>query len=159
MTDENATPEDRIVALGLDLPPPPAPVGDYETSARVGDLLITSGMLPWISGNLQYSGIIGADLDVDRGYQAFRLSALNGIALLKHELGALSRVRRIVRVEGSMGCVPGFTGQAEVLNGASHVIEQIFGASGRHSRMVHSCSAMPMNCATIVVLYAEVDSR
>ena len=150
-------PEARLKALGLELPPTAAAVGDYEPTVIVGSLLMTSGQLPWIAGDLKFKGKIGADLDLDQGYQAFRLSALNAISQLRTALGSLDRIKRIVRLEGTMGCAPGFTDQPSVLNGASHIVNQIFGARGRHTRMIYSNSEMPMDCATLVVLFAEVD--
>jgi hypothetical protein len=102
---------------------------------------------------------MGAELTIKQGYQAFRLSALNAIAQLKAALGSLDRVKQIVRLEGTMGCAPGFTEQPSVLDGASHIVNQVFGPRGRHTRMVYSNNEMPMDCATLVVLYAEVASR
>jgi enamine deaminase RidA (YjgF/YER057c/UK114 family) len=131
-------------------------VGDYAPTAIAGTLLMTSGQLPWIAGELKFKGKIGADLSPEQGFQAFRLSALNAIAQLKASLGSLDRVKQVVRLEGTRGCAPGFTAQPSVLNGASHVVNQIFGPRGRHTRMIYSNNEMPMNCATLVVLYAEI---
>ncbi len=151
-------PEQRLRALGIELPTAPPAVGDYAPTAVTGSVLMTSGQLPWIAGELKFKGKIGAELTSEQGYQAFRLSALNAISQLKAALGTLDRVRQIFRLEGTMGCAPGFTGQATVLNGASHVVNQVFGPRGRHTRMVYSNNEMPMDCATLVVLYAEVTS-
>ncbi len=151
-------PEERLRALGIELPPPAPAVGDYAPTVTIGSLLMTSGQLPWIAGELKFKGKIGAELTVEQGYQAFRLSALNAIAQLKAALGSLDRVKQIVRLEGTMGCAPGFTDQPSVLNGASHIVNQVFGPRGRHTRMVYSNNEMPMDCATLVVLYAEVAS-
>jgi enamine deaminase RidA (YjgF/YER057c/UK114 family) len=150
------TPEYRLQALGIELPPPAAAVGDYAPTTMIGSLLMTSGQLPWIAGELKFKGKIGAELTVEQGYQAFRLSALNAISQLKAALGTLDRVKRIIRLEGTLGCAPGFTDQPAALNGASHIINQVFGSRGRHTRMVYSNNEMPMDCATLVVLYAEV---
>ena len=148
-------PEARLKTLGIVLPPAPPAVGDYAPTAMIGNLLMTSGQLPWIAGELKFKGKIGSDLDREQGYQAFRLSALNAVAQLKNTLGSLDRVKQIVRLEGTMGCAPGFTEQPAVLNGASHVVNEIFGLRGRHTRMIYSNNEMPMDCATLVVLYAE----
>jgi enamine deaminase RidA (YjgF/YER057c/UK114 family) len=121
-----------------------------------GNLLLTSGQLPWINGELKFKGKIGAELDLEQGYQAFRLSALNAIAQLKSALGSLDRVQRILRVEGTFGCAPGFTEHPKVLNGASHVVNQVFGARGLHTRMVQANNEMPLDCATLLVIMAEI---
>jgi enamine deaminase RidA (YjgF/YER057c/UK114 family) len=154
--DITLMPEQRLRALGIELPPAAAAVGDYAPSLVTGNLLVTSGQLPWIAGDLKFKGKIGADLTIEQGYQAFRLSALNAIALLKAALGSLDRVKQIVRLEGTLGRAPGFRDQPSVLDGASHVVNQVFGPRGRHTRMVYSNNEMPMDCATLVVLYAEV---
>jgi enamine deaminase RidA (YjgF/YER057c/UK114 family) len=150
------TPDRRLQALGIVLPPAPGTVGDYAATAAVGNLLMTSGQLPWIAGDLKFKGKIGRELTVEQGYQAFRLSALNAVAQLNAALGSLDRVKQIVRLEGTLNCAPGFTDQPSVLNGASHVINEIFGPRGSHSRMVYSNHEMPLDCATLVVLYAEI---
>lgn len=152
-----ASPEHRLKSLGIELPPAPPPVGDYAPTIVVGNLLMTSGQLPWIAGDLKFKGKIGGALNREEGYQAFRLSALNAIAQLKNALGSLDRVKQIVRLEGTMGCAPGFTEQPAVLNGASHVVNEIFGPRGRHTRMIYSNNEMPMDCATLVVLFAEIN--
>ena len=150
------TPDKRLHALGIILPPAAAAVGDYAPTAIIGNLLMTSGQLPWVAGDLKFKGKIGADLTVEQGYQAFRLSALNAVAQLSAALGSLDRVKQIVRLEGTLNCAPGFTNQPSALDGASHVIDEIFGPRGRHTRMVYSNHEMPMDCATLVVLYAEI---
>ena len=99
-------PEERLRALGIELPPAAAAVGDYAPTVTTGNLLMTSGQLPWIAGDLKFKGKIGKELNVEQGYQAFRLSALNAIAQLRAALGSLNRVKQIVRLEGTMGCAP-----------------------------------------------------
>jgi enamine deaminase RidA (YjgF/YER057c/UK114 family) len=150
------TSDKRLRALGIILPLAAAAVGDYAPTAIIGNLLMTSGQLPWVAGDLKFKGKIGADLTVEQGYQAFRLSALNAVAQLSAALGSLDRIKQIVRLEGTLNCAPGFTDQPSALNGASHVINEIFGPRGCHTRMVYSNHEMPMDCATLVVLYAEI---
>ncbi|HEY1748004.1 MAG TPA: RidA family protein [Xanthobacteraceae bacterium] len=150
------TPDQRLQKLGITLPPAAGAVGDYAPTGIVGNLMMTSGQLPWIAGDLKFKGKIGSDLTVEQGYQAFRLSALNAVAQLKAALGSLDRVKQIVRLEGTLNCAPGFTDQPSALDGASRVINEIFGPRGRHTRMVYSNNEMPKDCATLVVLYAEI---
>ena len=144
-TLDNSSPEERLRALGIELPPAAPAVGDYAPAIITGNLLMTSGQLPWIAGDLKFKGKIGAELSIEQGYQAFRLSALNAISQIKKALGSLDRVRQIVRLEGTLGCAPGFTEQPAVLNGASHIVNEVFGPRGRHTRMVYSNHAMPMD--------------
>ena len=146
-------------ALGIELPPAAPAVGDYAPTLITSNLLMMSGQLPWIAGDLKFKDKMGAELNIEQGYQAFRLSALNAIAQLKAALGSLDRVKQIIRLEGTMGCAPGFQDQPKVLDGASHVVNQVFGPRGRHTRMVYSNNEMPMDCATLVVLWAEIMPR
>src|SRR5215470_4985965 len=104
---DGLTPEQRLKKLGIELPPAAPAVGDYAPTAVAGSLLMTSGQLPWIAGDLKFKGKIGAELTPEQGYQAFRLSALNAIAQVKAALGSLDRVKQVVRLEGTMGCAPG----------------------------------------------------
>jgi enamine deaminase RidA (YjgF/YER057c/UK114 family) len=154
---DNRTPEQRLKDLGIELPPAPGVAGDYLPYIITGNLLMTSGQLPWINGELKFKGKIGAELSLEQGYQAFRLSALNAIAQVRKALdGNLDRVTRTVRLEGTFGCAPGFTDHPKVLNGASHIVNEVFGPRGLHTRMVQANNEMPLDCATLVVLYAEI---
>lgn len=153
-----ATAEQRLVELGIELPPAPGAVAAYEPWAIVGDMLYTSGQLPWRDGKtLQYKGRIGAELTPEQGYEACRLSTVNAIAQLKAALGDLERVRRIVRVEGSLNVASG-TGQLtpKVLNGASELINAVFGERGRHTRMIYTSPDLPLEAACLIVLWAEI---
>ena len=154
---DGRTPEQRLKALGIELPPAPGVAGDYLPYVITGNLLMTSGQLPWINGELKFKGKIGGELSLEQGYQAFRLSALNAIAQVRKALdGNLDRVKRIVRLEGTFGCAPGFTEHPKVLNGASHIVNEVFGPRGLHTRMVQANNEMALDCATLVVLIAEI---
>ena len=153
---EQASPEKRLEALGIELPPVPGTVGSYAPWIITNGLLMTSGQLPWIDGDLKFTGKVGADLSLEQGYQAFRLSALNAIAQLKSAVGDLTKIKQIVRLEGSINCAPGFTQQPIALDGASHIVNQVFGKKGMHTRMIYSDPEMCLNCATLVSLYADV---
>ncbi len=152
------TPEDRLAELGIELPlPPPPAVPAYVPWLRTGSLLVTSGQLPWREGKLAYVGKLGAELSVEEGYEAARLCALNGLAQLKAALGRLSRVRQIVRLEGNVHCAPGFQDHPQVLNGASHLLLEVFGERGRHTRTALGINEMPLGAAVQISLWAETD--
>ena len=155
--NDTRTPEQRLKDLGIELPPAPGAAGDYLPYIITGNLLMTSGQLPWINGELKFKGKIGAELSLEQGIQAFRLSALNAIAQVRKALdGNLDRVNRILRLEGTFGCAPGFTDHPKVLNGASQIVNEVFGPRGLHTRMVQANPEMALDCATLVVLYAEI---
>ena len=154
---DSSTVEERLAGLGLALPPAPGAVANYVPWAIVGSLLFTSGQLPWIDGDLKFRGKIGAELTAADGYAACRLAALNGIAQLKSALGDLGRVRRIVRIEGTLNAAPGFTAIPAALNGASDLVNAAFAERGRHTRMIATNPVMPLDCACLIVLWAEIE--
>jgi len=136
------TADEKLRELGITLPPAPAAVGAYLPWVRTGNLVFTSGQLPWLEGKLAYTGKLGADLGVEQGYQAARLCAINGIAQLKAAAGDLERVRQIVRIEGYVHAAPGFHDHPKVLNGASELLNEVFGTRGRRSASTR-CRSMP----------------
>lgn len=155
---ELPTPEMRLEALGLTLPKAPEAVANYVPWVISGNMLYTSGQLPWIDGNLVYKGKIGTDLSSEQGYEACQLSTLNAISQLKSALGELSRVKRIVRLEGTLNVASGYTDHPKALNGASDLVVNVFGAIGAHTRMIYTNPEMPLDCASLVVLWAEIDA-
>jgi enamine deaminase RidA (YjgF/YER057c/UK114 family) len=150
------TAEERLASLGLTLPPAAGAVAAYEPWAIVNGILYMSGQLPWIGGELLYKGKIGAALSIEDGYRACQLGALNAIAQLKSALGSLERVKRIFRIEGVLNVAPGFTETPKVLNGASHLVSEVFAERGRHTRMIYTNPEMPLDCACLIVFWAEV---
>jgi enamine deaminase RidA (YjgF/YER057c/UK114 family) len=151
------TPEQRLEELGLSLPSAREGIGNYAPWAKTGNLVMTSGQFPWRGETLAYTGQIGAEHDEDAGYQSARLSALNAIAQLRSAAGGrLDRVKQIVRLEGHLYCVPGFSRHAQVINGASDLFNAVFPQLPPHSRAVHGAQAMPLGTTTLLYVYAEL---
>lgn len=150
------TPEDRIAALGLALPPAPAPLGSYAPWVVTGNLLITSGQFPWRGEQLAYTGRIGSALDAEQSYDACRLAALAGLAQIKDALGSLDRVAQFVRLEGTMQVSYGFRDHPPALNGASDLINTVFGSRGRHTRMIYTNPEMPLDTPVLLVFTVEI---
>jgi enamine deaminase RidA (YjgF/YER057c/UK114 family) len=150
------TPEERLAELGIELPEAPPAVGAYVPWARTGNLVMTSFQLPWRAGELAYTGKLGGELTTEDGYAAARLCALNGIAQLKQATGELEDVRRIVRIEGHVGCAADFTEIPAVLNGASDLVNDVFGERGRHTRTALGHMVMPLDAAVMIGFWAEV---
>ena len=150
------TAEDRLRELGLSLPKAAAAVANYVPWAIAGTMLYTSGQLPWIEGDLKFKGKIGRELTLEQGYEACRLATLNAISQLKAALGDLERVRRIVRIEGVLNVAPGFSDTPKVLNGASDLVNAVFEERGAHTRMIYTNPELPLDCACLIVLWAEI---
>lgn len=151
------TPEQRIEKIGLTLPPAAGAVANYVPWAITGNLVMTSGNLPWRDGKLAYSGRIGREISAEEGYASCQLSCLNAIAQIKEAAGELSRVRRIVRLEGTMWVDENFKDHPKCLNGASDLINEAFQEKGRHTRMIYTNPVMPLDCTSLVVLFAEIE--
>ena len=117
------TPEQRIADLGLSLPPAPAAVANYVPWVITGNLVMTSGNLPWRDGKLAYIGKIGDEISGEDGYKSCQLSCLNAIAQIKEAVGELTKVRRIVRLEGVLGVAYNYKDHPKCLNGASDLIK------------------------------------
>jgi enamine deaminase RidA (YjgF/YER057c/UK114 family) len=149
-------PEERLAQLGLAIPEAPGAVAAYVPWARTGNLVLTSFQLPWHEGALAYTGRLGAELSIEDGYAAARICALNGIAQLKEAASELSRVARILRLEGHVGCVEEFTEIPQVLNGASELVNEVFGERGAHTRTALGHLVMPLNAPVMIGFWAEV---
>lgn len=134
--------EERIAALGLTLPPPPAPGGNYLSSKRVGEMVYLAGVISSdVSGVI--TGTVGQDRSVTDGYNAAQACALTQLAVLKRELGSLDAVAEVISVNGYVNCVAGFDGPPAVINGASDLLVQVFGDHGKHVRASVGVNALP----------------
>jgi enamine deaminase RidA (YjgF/YER057c/UK114 family) len=146
----------QLNTLGIQLPAPPKPVASYVPAVLAGDLLYLSGMLPFRDGQVVITGKLGDDVTVERGAEAARLALLNALAVVKHELGSLDRVQRIVRVVGHVASAAGFVQQPAVINGASDLLVQIFGESGRHARVALGAAELPLHASIELELLVQV---
>ena len=124
---------ERLAALGLVLPAAPKPVASYIPARRSGGLVFTAGQLPFVDGVLPETGKVGADVTPERAHELAAICALNAIAAVKSVV-PLSSVRRVVKVVGFVASAPDFTGQPAVMNGASNLLLEAFGAFGAHAR-------------------------
>ena len=148
--------EERLAALGHELPPPPGPVGNYLPVARSGNVMWMAGVGSRRADGSRITGKLGQDLSVEQGYEAARWCALNLLSRMKAELGDLDRVARILKVVGMVNSAPGFTGQAQVVDGASDLFVAVFGDAGRHARSAPGMAALPGDSAVIVDCVIEV---
>jgi enamine deaminase RidA (YjgF/YER057c/UK114 family) len=151
-----STPEERVVELGLELPPVVRPVASYVPTIRTGSLVYTAGQVPLKDGELLASGKVGAEVSPEQAAELAKVCALNVIAALKAEVGELSRVVRIVKVVGFVASAPDFYGQPQVINGASDLFGAVFGDAGAHARSAVGVAVLPLNSPVEVEAIAEV---
>jgi len=149
-------PAERLAALGLTLPPVAAPVAAYVPAVRTGTYVYTSGQLPTVDGKLPAVGKVGAEVSAQDAAGMARTCALNALAAAASAAGGLEAIRRIVKVTGFVASAPGFGGQAQVINGASELLIEVFGEDGKHSRSAIGVAELPLNAPVEVELIAEV---
>lgn len=148
--------EGRLAELGLVLPAVAKPLAAYVPANRHGDLVWTSGQLPLIGGALPATGKVGAEVDPDAAADLARICALNAIAAVKAEIGDLDAVQRVVKVVGYVASAPGFFGQPAVVNGASNLLGEVFGAAGSHARSAVGVAVLPMDAPVEVEIVVAV---
>ena len=150
------TPEQKLAELGLVLPKPSRPAGNYVPFIEAGGLLFISGQLPIENGALRFIGRVGAELSEAEGYTAARLAALNVLAQIHAALGGFERLAGLVRVEGHVASARGFHNQPKVLDGGSDLFAAVLGERGRHTRTAFAPEQLPWNLAVELVVIAAV---
>ena len=148
--------EARLAGLGIILPPPAKPVGNYVTATRIGPTVYLSGAGPQKSEGGYVTGTVGADLSVEQGYEAARLTGLVLLANLRAAAGSLDNVVRIAKVFGMVRCQPDFGWQPEVINGCTDLFVEVFGDAGRPARSAVGMIALPRGIAVEIEAVAEV---
>ena len=152
-----STPEERLAALGLDVPEVVPPVASYIPAVRSGNHIYTSGQLPMRAGELMATGIVGAGVTPDEAHACAQQCALNAIAAVKSLVGDLSQVTRVVKVVGFVASTPDFTGQPGVINGASELLGEVFGPQvGAHARSAFGVAQIPMGACVEIEMIAEI---
>ena len=151
----SATPEARLKAAGIELPPVPSALANYVPAVRTGNLVFLAGQGPLANGKPLITGKVGAAVTEADAYQAARTTILNALAALKAEVGSLDHVRRVVKLTGWVNSAPGFTRQPFVINGASDLLVQIFGDAGRHARTAVSANELPFDIPVEIEMVVE----
>ena len=148
--------EEKIKDLGLEIPETPEPVGSYIPARRAGDLIFCSGQGPLKEGEFIHLGKVGSDLTVEEGYEAAKVCVINCLAAVKSEIGSLNEVDKVVKVRGFVSSAPGFGKQPDVVNGASDLLQEIFGENGRHARAALGTSDLPGDIPVEVEMVVSV---
>ena len=151
-----STPEERLAALGLEVPEVAKPVAAYVPAVRSGHHVFTSGQLPVREGELMLTGKVGGEVSQDEAVECARQCGLNAIAAVRAEVGELSAVKRIVKVVAFVASTPDFTGQPGVANGASELFGDVFGEAGRHARSAVGVPVLPLDAPVEVEILVEV---
>lgn len=152
------TPEEKLALAGIILPNLSAPVANYVNAVRTGNLLFLSGKGPSDQTGKYITGKLGMNLTIEEGYAAAKLTAINQLAVLKKELGELSKIKRIVKVLGLVNSSPDFYDQPKVMNGFSDLMVLALGEKGKHARSAIGTNTLPFNMAVEVELVVEIEN-
>jgi enamine deaminase RidA (YjgF/YER057c/UK114 family) len=145
----------RLKELGIELPDVAKPLASYVPAVRSGNLVYTSGQLPMKVGKLAATGKLGDDVTPEQGQALARICALNALAAVDSLVG-IDAVTQVVKVVGFVASAPGFTGQPDVVNGASHLLAEVFGDHGSHARSAVGVAELPLDSPVEVELVVEV---
>ena len=148
--------EDRLAALGLEVPAVAKPVAAYVPAVRSGNHVFTSGQIPVVDGTPIHLGKLGEHVTEEQGIACARQCALNAIAAVKAEIGDLDLVKKVVKVVVFVASTPDFTGQPKVANGASELLGEIFGEAGVHARSAVGVAVLPLDVPVEVEIMVEV---
>ena len=151
--------EQKIRSLGYELPAVPVPVAAYVPCVRVGDLLFVSGQGTMLNGVWQYQGKVGERYTADEGSQAAVVAALNCLAVVKSAVGDLDEVHRIVKLLGWVNSAPSFNRQPSVMDGASKLLEKVFGERGKHARSSVGANELPFDTTVEIEMIVELVGR
>jgi enamine deaminase RidA (YjgF/YER057c/UK114 family) len=151
--------EANLKAKNITLPTPPAPMANYVTAVRVGNLLFLAGHGPIRGSDGRMArGKVGKDLSTEQGAQVAREVGLNLLATTKANLGSLDKVKRIVKVLGMVNCTDDFGDQPKVINGFSDLMVEVFGETiGKHARSAVGMGSLPMQIPVEIEMIVEVE--
>ena len=145
----------RLAELGIELPTVPAPVAAYVPATISGGQVLTAGQLPFVDGKLSDTGKVGAQVSLERAAELARTAALNAVAAAASVVGGVDGIARVVRLVVFVASDPGFTGQPAVANGASLLLQEIFGEAGVHVRSAVGVAVLPLDSPVEIELVVE----
>lgn len=151
--------EAKLKELGIELPAAPKPVAAYVPAVRAGEFVYTSGQITMVQGELKFKGKLGKELTVDEGYQAARICALNALSAIRSVVGSLDEIEQITKVVGFVNSAAGFTDQPKVINGASDLLQEVFGVAGQHARSAVGVNELPLNTAVEVEMIVKLKRK
>jgi len=150
--------EQKLKELGIDIPNVPNPAAVYVPAKHFGDnLLYISGQDCRKDGKLIFEGKIGSNLSVEQGYEASRQAMINTLAVIKGEIGDLDKIKDFVKLLGFVNSAKGFVEQPYVINGASELLEEVFGEKGKHARSALSANELPFNTPVEIETIVEIE--
>jgi enamine deaminase RidA (YjgF/YER057c/UK114 family) len=148
----------RLAELGITLPAVPAPVAAYLPAVVSAGQVFTAGQLPFVDGVLLETGKVGATVSPERAAELARVAVLNAVAAAASVVGGVDGIRRVVKLVVFVASAPSFTGQPQVANGASELLQQVFGPRGQHARSAVGVAVLPLDSPVEVELVVEANA-
>lgn len=148
--------EEKILQLGFELPEVAKPLAAYIPAKKYGNIVMTSGQVPIVKGEMKFKGKIGKELTEEDGQKAAQICALNCLAAIKSVIGSLDNIEEVIKLTVFVNSAEGFTAQPKVANGASELIGKIFGENGLHARSAVGVSELPLNAAVEIEMIVGV---
>ena len=149
--------EEKVKQMGITIPEAAKPLAAYIPALQIGSLVMTSGQVPIVNGQIKFLGKVGKDLSEEQGREAAKLCTINCLSAIKSIIGNLDRIKRVVKLTVFVNSADGFTAQPKIANGASEFIVEIFGDTGKHVRSAVGISELPLNSAVEVEMTVMVD--
>lgn len=149
--------EEKIKELGFEVPEVAKPLAAYIPAKQVGNLVMTSGQVPLVKGEIKFKGKVGRDLSEEDAIKAAQVCALNCLAAIKSVVGDLDRVVEVEKLTVFVASNPDFTAQPKIANGASELIGKIFGEAGKHVRSAVGVASLPLDASVEIEMIVRVN--
>ncbi len=149
--------EEKIKELGFEVPEVAKPLAAYIPAKQVGNLVMTSGQVPLVKGEIKFTGKVGKELSEEEGQKAAQICALNCLAAIKGVIGNLDKIVEVVKLTVFVASTENFTAQPKVANGASELIGKIFGDAGLHARSAVGVTSLPLNAAVEIEMTVRIN--
>ncbi len=149
--------EEKIKELGFEVPEVAKPLAAYIPAKQVGNLVMTSGQVPLVKGEIKFAGKVGKELSEEEGQKAAQICALNCLAAIKGVIGNLDKIVEVVKLTVFVASAENFTAQPKVANGASELIGKIFGDAGLHTRSAVGVTSLPLNAAVEIEMTVRIN--
>ena len=148
--------ESRLASLGIELPPPPTPLGSYVETVQSGRVVYLSGVLPVIGHEPRFIGRLGRDLNIEQGREAARLATLNLLSAVRHHLGSLDNVSRVIKLTAYLMTEPGFNMLPKVADASTDLLRDVFGEDKLPVRMVLGVASLPLGVPVVIEALFEL---
>ena len=150
--------EQKLTDLGLELGAPGAPVANYISAVKTGNLLFVAGHIPFLpDGSVLHTGKLGRDISEEQGYEAAKTAMVNCLVSIKDALGDLDKVKQVVKLFVMVNAEPDFSRQFIVANGASDLLVELYGDQGRHARSAVGMGSLPLGSCVEIEMIVEVE--